>query len=137
MGLAGLISAPAGFYMARGAYNGTSELLGLEVAALPSAATLLIPTVRGLEYMCLGFAIGWVVRQAWGGLLAHLATGLITGLAFGGILLLLSPPQASTILSVVSWGVNELIFPIGCSLVLFVSDALSKKIPEGPPAVGS
>jgi len=136
MGLAGLISAPVGFYMARGAHNGTSELLGLEAAALSVAPAVLIPTVRGIEYMCLAFALGWIARQAWGGLLAHLAAGLVTGLAFGSILLVLSPQQVSTALAIVSWAVNEVMFPVGCSLILFVSDVLSKVIPGGSPATG-
>jgi hypothetical protein len=54
------------------------------------------------------------------------------GLVFGGTILAVtlgSAPQTSTA-NLVSQGINEILFPVGCSLVLF-SAALGKKMPRG------
>jgi hypothetical protein len=55
---------------------------------------------------------------------------LQVGLVFGGTIIALTmgstpPPPAADALSL---GVNELIFPIGCSLVLFSAEALGKRM---------
>ena len=62
--------------------------------------------------------------------MAHLATGLLVGLVFGGTIVGLtyqmSPdPPATAVL--VSLAANEILFPIGCSLVLFAATALGER----------
>jgi hypothetical protein len=54
----------------------------------------------------------------------------LSGLGFRGTIIALTmgstpPPPAADALSL---GVNELIFPIGCSLVLFSAEALGKRM---------
>ena len=57
-------------------------------------------------------------------------SGCTRSLVFGGIIVTLTmgstpPPPAAEALSV---GVNEVIFPIGCSLILFSAGALGKRM---------
>ena len=71
--------------------------------------------------------------RAWGGVLAHVLTGLAVGILFGGAIPALTvgaapgpvPPAA-----LVSPGLNELLFPIGCALALFSAGALGSRMPS-------
>ena len=68
-------------------------------------------------------------QRRWGGALAHLAVGLSVGLGFGGSEIAYATGgtfQLSTA-DFLSEGVNEILFPAGCSLVLFAATALGKK----------
>ncbi|HEY6583067.1 MAG TPA: hypothetical protein VIZ60_18305, partial [Rubrobacter sp.] len=61
---------------------------------------------------------------------AHVAVGLLVGLVFGGTIVALTmgstpPPTAADALSL---GANEVIFPIGCSLVLYSAGALGERM---------
>ena len=131
MGLLGLLAAPTAFEVSRALHKGTLEAIattgggGVEVLS-----PILVGLIKGLEYGCLGLAIAWVGQRPWGGAVAHVAVGLLVGLTFGGTILVLTmrstpPPSAADALSV---GVNEVIFPIGCSLVLFSAGALGKRV---------
>jgi hypothetical protein len=44
-------------------------------------------TIPAAEYGCLGLALEWVGRRAWGSAFGHLAVGLLTGVVFGGLFL--------------------------------------------------
>ena len=74
----------------------------------------------------LGLALGWVSQRPWGGAVAHMAVGFVVGTVFGGTVIALlaasGPEVSATIL--LSRGVTEVLFPVGCSLVLFSAEAL-------------
>jgi hypothetical protein len=128
-GLLGLFSAPLAFEVARVFHKGTLEALGASGGG-DVFSPLLIAFIKGLEYGCLGLAVSWVGSRPWGGVVAHVAVGLAVGLVFGGTILtltLLSTPQLPSA-DVLSLGVNELLFPVGCSVVLFSAGALGKRM---------
>ena len=128
-GLLGLFSAPLAFEVARVFHKGTLEALGASGGG-DDLSPLLTAVIKGLEYGCLGLAVGWVGSRPWGGVVAHVAVGLAVGLVFGGTILsltLLSTPQLPSA-DILSLGVNELLFPVGCSVVLFSAGALGKRI---------
>jgi len=133
MGLLGLISAPLGFAVAR-----TTQKMAAQAMAVPPSAETVIPVLivllKGLEYAALGAAIGWVGRKAWGGLAAHLACGFAAALTFGAaiVLLPLRAVESPTAAQVIPPAVNELLFPLGCSLVLFMASALGKRVGARP-----
>jgi hypothetical protein len=134
MGFLGLLSAPLAFEASRVMHKGTLEALAAtgEIAS-GGVSTFLVALIKGLEYGCLGMVIGWVGNRPWGGAVAHAAVGLAIGLVFGGIILgiaLVSAPEPLTTADLVSRGVNEILFPVGCSLVLFSAAALGKKAAE-------
>ena len=60
-----------------------------------------------------------------------LAAGLVIGILFGGTLVALAywtPPEPLATQALVSRGVNEILFPIGCALVLFSATAVGKRV---------
>ena len=128
-GLLGLFSAPLAFEIARVFHKGTLQALGASGGG-DDLSPLLIALIKGLEYGCLGLAVGWVGSRPWGGGVAHVAVGLAVGLVFGGTILaltLLSTPQLPAA-DILSLGVNELLFPVGCAVVLFSAGALGKRM---------
>ena len=131
MGLLGLFAAPVAFGTARSLHEGTKQVL--EIAGSTSSVGFFIlplALLKGVEYGCLGIAIGWIGRRTWGGVVAHVAVGLVVGLLFGSLTLAFtywgaqSPPSS---VELISLGLNEMLFPIGCSLVLYSAEALGKR----------
>jgi hypothetical protein len=78
----------------------------------------------------LGLGVGWVSQRRWGGAAAHAAEGLLIGLLFGGnkIALIPGPIGQLTTANVLTESVNEVLFPVGCSLVLFSAKALGERV---------
>jgi hypothetical protein len=121
--LIGLVAAPIGSLLAR---SSTEMAHGLAVAAAPAAAPspLLVATLRGVEYACLGLAVMWLGRRVWSNGLHHAGAGFLVGLLFGGVLLALAAVLSNnpfTTATVGAWIVNELLFPVGCALIVFVN----------------
>jgi hypothetical protein len=121
--LIGLVAAPIGSLLARS----SAELAhALAVAAEPAAAPspLLVAAFRGVEYACLGLALMWLGRSVWSRGLHHAGAGFLVGLLFGGVLLALTAVLTNnpfTTATVGAWIVNELLFPVGCALIVFVN----------------
>jgi len=130
MGLLGFLAAPLAFEVSRVLHKGTLQALAASGGGGDDLSPLLVAFIKGLEYGCLGMAVGWLGRRPWGGAVAHMAAGLMVGLVFGGLILLLllgsspQPPAAD----LWSQGMNEVLFPVGCSLVLFSAGALGERI---------
>jgi hypothetical protein len=129
MGVLGLISGPLAFEISRVFHKGALEALALTGGGGGDLSPVLVAVIKGLEYGCLGLGVGWVSQRRWGGAAAHVAIGLLVGLTFGGAELALAagatppPPAADLFVE----GVNEVLFPVGCSVVLFSAGALGKK----------
>jgi hypothetical protein len=128
MGLLGLVSGPLAFEASRIFHKGTLEALAITGGG-EDLSPLLVAVIKGIEYGCLGLGVGWVSQRRWGGAAAHVAVGLLVGLTFGSVELALAagatPPPPTSDLFVE--GVNEVLFPVGCSLVLFSAGVLGKK----------
>lgn len=119
--LVGLVAAPIASLLARSAAEAAHAYMG---AAAPAAqpSPFLVAGMRGAEYAGLGLVVLWMLRRPWSGAVHHAGAGLLIGLSFGGVLLALtvnSTPHPLTIPQLEAWTVNELLFPIGCALILF------------------
>jgi hypothetical protein len=129
MGVMGLISGPLAFEISRAFHKGTLQALAITGGGGGAVSPVLVAVIKGIEYGCLGLGVGWVSQRRWGGAAAHGAVGLLVGLVFGGVQLVFAagatPPPPTSDLFVA--GVNEVLFPVGCSLVLFSAGALGKK----------
>ena len=133
MGLLGLMSAPLGFHVARAAHKGVGQALGL-VGGAAVGSTFVVVTLKALEYGILGATVGGLGnRGGTPNLRVHLATGTVVGLVFGSAIITVltrAAPQAPTAIDLVVKGINELLFPIGCSFVLWAAEALGGKIKD-------
>jgi hypothetical protein len=125
-GVTGLLAAPLALTAANAVHKGVAEAVDADgVPAGP--APLWVLAIKAAEYGCLGLALEWVGRRAWHSALGHLAVGLLVGVVFGGLLLTVvvqSSPAPLAIPLLVARGLNELLFPVGCALVVFIAEVL-------------
>lgn len=125
-GLAGLLAAPLAFTLARAAHKSAAQALDLPPMAPSGPSPALLATLKGVEYATLGVVLVWIAKRPWGGMAAHGAAGAIIGTLFGGTIISLTvaaaqaPVSAATLLARI---VNEILFPVGCALVLYVAGA--------------
>ena len=127
MGVLGFLAAPLAFTISRSLHQGAVKTLEVAGSGVEAPPVLLLAVLKAVEYACLGLAIGWIGRRVWGGAIAHVATGLLVGLVFGGTIVALTyqmSPEPLATADLVSRGANEILFPVGCSLVLFAATAL-------------
>src|ERR671920_921771 len=90
MGILGLLAAPLAFTISRSLHQGAVKTLEIAGSGADAPPVLLLAILKAVEYACLGLALGWIWRRAWGGLSAHIATGLLVGLVFGGTIVALT-----------------------------------------------
>lgn len=133
MGGLGAISAPVAFVSARSVHKGLLDMLG---GAAPGGgpSPLVIGSVKALEYAVLGFVLGMIAVRTWGGLKAHLTVGLACGVVFGGFIVYYSvaaSPAPVTAPALLSRGINEILFPVGCALALYAGQAFGKRFDPG------
>ena len=131
MGLLGLLAAPSAFALAKATHKSIAQGLDIMIAAPaggPTAAQMMI--LRALEYGILGLAVGYISgRRA--GLPLYAALGLATGASAAVVVLLITVRTAAappTALALISKGINEVLFPVGCSMVLFAANALGQRM---------
>jgi len=130
MGLAGLLAAPTAFIFANALHKAASQALTITGGAQVGPSPVPLVIIKGIEYACLGAALGWISRHSARRALAYIIAGLVIGSLFGSITLALtyyagSAPVSSAAL--LSLAINEIIHPVGCSLVLMAADALGQR----------
>ena len=133
MGLLGLLAAPIAFHVSRTLQQGMAKTLEVAAAGAPvgTYTLILLALLKAVEYGCLGAAIGWIGRRPWGGALAHAAVGLAVGILFGGAIVgftYWTAPEPLAATDLFSRGANEILFPVGCSLVLYSATALGERV---------
>jgi hypothetical protein len=117
---AGLVAAPIASLLLRAFAEGAHAMAFAEAPEGPSS--LLVAAVRGVEYACLVVLAAWLGRRARPRVQYHAAAGLAVAVPFGLVLLALSAASAAAPLDtgpVLAWAVNELLFPVGCALILY------------------
>ena len=69
MGILGFLAAPAAFHVARTFHQSAKETLEIagNVTTVGSTSIFILALIKGIEYACLGMAIGWIGRRPWGG----------------------------------------------------------------------
>jgi hypothetical protein len=128
-GLLGLLSAPLGFLVARSLHKAVAMALGVTGAAA-GLSPFLIGGLKGIQYGLFGAVLAWLGQQTWGKLSAHLVAGLAFGMTFGLTIVLMMETAALTptpLVGLVSRGLNELIFPVGCALVIYASSVMGRR----------
>jgi len=125
-GVTWFLAAPLALTAANAVQKVVAE--AVDAAGVPAGpAPLWVLAIKAAEYGCLGLALNWAGRRAWHSALGHLAVGLLTGVVFGGVFLTVvvqSAPTPLTAPSLLARGLNELLFPVGCALVVFIAEVL-------------
>ena len=88
-----------------------------------------VAAIKGVEYACLGGIVGWLGRRTWAAVYHHAAAGLAVAVPFGGALLALTASASQEPLdlgALPAWAVNELLFPVGCTLILYVAAGVER-----------
>ncbi|HEV8581841.1 MAG TPA: hypothetical protein VGX68_22455 [Thermoanaerobaculia bacterium] len=131
MGLLGLVSAPVAFSLARSLHKGVNQALGVAAAA-GGASPFVLAALKAAEYGVLGATLGALTKRKEGASLGtHLGTGAAIGVAFGGLILTVLARAAAKPMGpvdLVAKGINEVLFPIGCSLVLYAAEVMGKRL---------
>lgn len=137
MGLAGLIAAPVAFYTAKVLHKSAAQALAIAgQAAAGGPSPVLIVSIKALEYAVLGFLIGHLSSRSSLSLWHNLLAGLLIGVVFGGTIVYLMVTMAAEPISplgIVTRCINEIIFPVGCSAVLFAAQKIGEKAAEKAP----
>ena len=124
-GLSGLFAAPVAFSVAGTLHKSASYALNL-----PAAAGVIVPfliaLLKGLEYGALGWLLAQVGKKSGVGAGAYAGVGFVVGLVFGTAIVYSSGANRA-MLAILPQFINEVLFPIGCSLALFAADVLGKR----------
>lgn len=130
MGLLGLVCAPIAFACAKGVQRGVDVLMDAEPGPL-GLLVLQIGAIKAVEYGLLGVAIAWLIGTGRSTKLRHAAVGLAFGLVFGSIQYVLqsaaAPGGVLPTPKLLGLLVNELLFPIGCAMVLHLIARLAEE----------
>ncbi len=126
MGVLGLVAAPMAFTVAKALHKGATAALGLAgVAGGPSP--LLVAAIKAVQYGLFGVLLGMISRRPGTSLGVYGLVGLGVGVVFGGVVTALIAQAGASGSALVTRALNELIFPLGCALVLYVADAFKAK----------
>jgi hypothetical protein len=127
MGLSGLFATPVAFGIARTLHKTAASALKLAEQSYGAAFPFVIVALKGIEYAVLGLVLAWLGKKATAGAMSYTGTGLVVGLVFATAIVYSSGAQHMTP-DVISQFVNEVVFPIGCSLAIFGADVLGKRM---------
>ena len=129
LGFTGLLAGPVAFAVAKAAQKSLGASGAAGTFPVPSGIELAI--MRAIEYGLFGILIGYAGRR--GNLKSYLVTGAGLGLVFTVYHLTrianfneTSPPA----IELVTRGINELLFPIGCALILWVTTEVGSRLAD-------
>ncbi len=116
MMLMGLVSAPMSWFTASAVRQFIKKPLGVAGTSSLVLSTLWVALLRGLEYAVLATLLAMLLNRQ-----RHkrdyVLTGGIVGIVFGAFnLLVLNQP--ANMVQVIGQGLNEILFPMACSLVV-------------------
>lgn len=130
MGALGLLAAPAGFTAARAVHKAVNGALGVAGKAMAPNLVFLVGGLKGVQYALFGIVLGWITKRALG-LKVHVAAGLAFGLTFGLAIVTATVRASATPVppvDIAARAINEVLFPVGCALVLYASGTLAKRL---------
>jgi hypothetical protein len=129
-GFAGVLSASVAFKIARAVQKLVGAALNAAPAAVKAPSPLVLGIIKAIEYGCLAAILAWLVKRKHRGAKAHAAIGFALGIVFGTVVLVYTYRSNAKLFSaadVMSRGLNEIFFPVGCSLVLFATEVWAKQ----------
>jgi hypothetical protein len=133
MGALGLVCAPAALAVAKAAQKTVAALL--EKAGKPAVLSLAtVGSIKAIEYGLLGCLLGWMLEKQVSRPGPYLLAGAGIGIVFGGGLTVLTYRTAIEnglefpMPQLFGTAVNEMVFPVGCALVIYLGQFLSRHL---------
>jgi hypothetical protein len=126
-GAARLAQRTAGLDFGKGYKKSLNQALDVAAAGAASGVSPgWLALIKGLEYACLELVLAGLSRRATASWRAYAGTGAAHGVIFGDALLvtLISGNPAMPVAARVTTGLNELLFPLGCSLAIYATSRL-------------
>ncbi|MBZ9677469.1 hypothetical protein [Mesorhizobium sp. ES1-1] len=132
-GLIGAISAP----LAMGIAKGTQKVMvsALDLSVKPTIVPLTtLGVLRALEYGLLGWMLARLASREKAHLLHFILAGALIGAVFGGgvtaltIQAAFAQDVALALPQAIATGLNEIVFPIGCALVVYITLQVSRNM---------
>jgi hypothetical protein len=133
-GVGGLLAAPLALFVARLVHKVAKDALGV-VSAGSVSELFLTAALKAVQYGLFGMVLVWLVNRGIRSFRTFAATGFGFGALFAPVAIWLNAQVAGdslSALSMVSTGVNELLFPVGCALIIYASRALAPHKKEAP-----
>jgi hypothetical protein len=132
-GLIGAISAPLAMGLAKGSQKVMASAIGAaEKPVIMSLMTLGV--LRALEYGLLGWALAWLASKSDSRAWHFVVAGALAGIVFGGSITWLTIDIAAAkgiamaSPQILATAINEMIFPIGCSLVVYIALRVGRQL---------
>jgi hypothetical protein len=128
MALLGLLSAPAGFAIARSEHKGVSAALSVAPGSAEPLSPFLLAVIKWIEFGVFGLVVARLTMRASVSLRAHLAAGAAIGLVVAAVVVSLhlraQPDAGFGVLA--GRAVAEILFPTGCAAVVCVSERAAR-----------
>jgi hypothetical protein len=126
-GAIAFIATPLALVTAKAVQGGVSEFLGQQAPGLPPGLAI-IAAVKACEYGTLAFVLARLAHRGVDAVAPHLLVGLAIAATFGTALTAIAtamPDPNLGIPQIATTAVNELLFPIGCVLVVLLTRTAS------------
>jgi hypothetical protein len=126
--VAGLLAAPLGQVAGRMAHRSLGEALDLGPRELALALFTTLAVMKAFQYGCLGALLGRIQQDPNSHWLLSLAAGCVADAIFGtAALIALSIGREMTTADWITNGINEMLGPVGCALIVFAADRLARR----------
>lgn len=135
MGWLGLLCAPTAFALAKGVQRGVETMMTGSATTKLNALLLQIGVIKTIEYGLLALLLAWLIEHGKSTPWRHAAAGLGFGLLGGSAVLVLEIRHATAPLPIgklLGLGINEVLFPVGCAMVIYAVARLAGQVGPRP-----
>ena len=132
-GMLGAVFAPLGLVAAKTVQKAIGLLIGLPADSITTTVVVL-GLIKAIEYGFLGALLAVMIKKEDQHFKRYVMLGLGTGVVFGTILVIASARMAESngtpliFPQLAGKTVNEVLFPLGCALVIYAIQHMSRRI---------
>lgn len=123
-GVAGLLVAPSMTLITKSLQKMILTMLAGAQGGPAFGVLLTFAAIKGAEYLLLGLILALIGARGFG-FLAAIAAGTVVGLLFACVVTAVNVLLGSPLAVILSGFINELLFPIGCSIILMGAEKLA------------
>jgi hypothetical protein len=130
MSALGLLAAPLAFAAARALHKTVAQVLDISVPG-GGPSPWLLAGIKAAEYALFGWLIARLIHRPEPRPWPYVRTGLLIGVGFGALFLwalIGAAPAGLPTTTLAARAINELLFPVGCACLLWVTGTLSRRV---------